>query len=184
MWFTHLFSSCVACFPLSVCTGLLSNELPDIIQQKVKETYSTWTKFCTTIKGVEMAHIQDGVKKHQKEKEDRERTEAAIAGLQCMQQQQQCRPPAAPVSLMSGISQTMQSMTLRGHHNHRNTTSSTPQTTTANVNPFTNPSGGQGNLFHPALPPVTGADRNTLNHSLAVYPIQTNTAEGIMAWHN
>jgi hypothetical protein len=29
-----------------------------------------------------MAHIRDGVKKHQKEKEERERTEAAIASLQ------------------------------------------------------------------------------------------------------
>ena len=41
------------------------DELPDIIRQKVKETYSSWTEFCTTIKGVEMAHIRDGVKKHQ-----------------------------------------------------------------------------------------------------------------------
>jgi len=41
------------------------DELPDIIRQKVKESYSSWTEFCAAIKGVEMAHIQDGVKKHQ-----------------------------------------------------------------------------------------------------------------------
>ena len=58
------------------------DELPDIIRQKVKETYPTWTEFCAAIKGVEMAHIWDGEKRHQKEKEERERTEAAIAGLQ------------------------------------------------------------------------------------------------------
>ena len=58
------------------------DELPDIIRQKVKETYPTWTEFCAGIKEVEMAHIWDGVKRHQKEKEERERTEAAIAGLQ------------------------------------------------------------------------------------------------------
>jgi len=64
------------------------DELPDIIQQKVKETYSTWTEFCMAIKAVEMAHIRDGVKKYQKEKEEREKTEVAIATLQCAQQQQ------------------------------------------------------------------------------------------------
>ena len=46
--------------------------------------YATWTDFCTAIKGVEMAHICDRVKKYQKEKEEREKTEAAIAGLQCI----------------------------------------------------------------------------------------------------
>jgi len=33
------------------------DELPDIIQQKVKETYSNWPNFCTAIKAVEMVHI-------------------------------------------------------------------------------------------------------------------------------
>lgn len=35
----------------------VQDELPDIIQQKVKETYVTWPKFCAAIKAVEMAHI-------------------------------------------------------------------------------------------------------------------------------
>jgi len=31
------------------------DELPDIIRQKVKETYSTWNEFCAAIKAVEIA---------------------------------------------------------------------------------------------------------------------------------
>ena len=95
------------------------DELPDIIRQKVKEMYPLWTEFCATIKGVEMAHIQDGVKKHLKEKEEKDKTEAAIAGLQRLQQQQLCRPQA---------------------------------------------------------------DRTTLNHSLAMYPMQPNNTAGFEAW--
>jgi hypothetical protein len=153
------------------------DELPDIIRQKVKETYSTWTEFCTAIKGVEMAHIRDGVKKHQKEKEERERTEAAIASLQRLHQQQQRRPPAAPVSPMSNVSQALQSTTLGGHRNN------TPRANTTHMNPFASPSGGQGNLFRPVPPPVTEADRDALPHSLAAYPMQPNTEVGIAAWH-
>ena len=69
----------------------VQDELPDIIWQKVKETYVTWTEFCTAIKGVEMARICNRVKKYQKEKEEREKTKAAITGLQRMQQQR-CLP--------------------------------------------------------------------------------------------
>jgi len=93
------------------------DKLPNIIWQKVKETYLSWTEFCTAIKGVEMAHIWDGVKKYQKEKEERESLEAAIAGLHHAQQQQQqqcCQPlPMAPLSPMSNTSNAMQSMTIR-----------------------------------------------------------------------
>jgi len=65
------------------------NELPDIICQKVKETHTTWDDFCTAIKEVDMGHIRDGVKRHQKEKEEKERMESLIANLRHMQQQQQ-----------------------------------------------------------------------------------------------
>ena len=159
------------------------DELPDIIRQKVKETYSTWTEFCAAIKAVEIAHIRDGVKKHQREKEEREKTEAAIAGLQRMQQQQR-RLPTTPISPMSGISQAMQSTNLGGQRNNRAATGNAPQTPTANTNPFASPSGGQGNLFRPPPPAVTEADRDALNRSLVAYPIQPNTAAGITAWHS
>jgi len=159
------------------------DKLPDIIRQKVKETYSMWTEFCAAIKAVEMAHIWDGVKKYQKEKEEKERTEAAIAGLQCMQQQQR-RLPNAPMSPMLGISQAMQSTNLGGQRNNQPATSSTPQAPAANTNPFTGPSGSQGNLFRPPPPPVTEANRDVLTCSLAAYPIQPNTTVGITAWHN
>jgi hypothetical protein len=159
------------------------DELPDIIRQKVKETYLTWTEFCAAIKGVEMAHIRDGVKKYQREKEEREKTEAAIAGLQCMQQQQR-RQPTVPMTPVSSVSHAMQTTTLGTQRNNQTMTSNAPRTGAANTNPFANSSGGQGNLFRPPLPPVTEADRDALNHSLAAYPIQPNTAEGTTVWHN
>jgi len=160
------------------------DELPEIIRQKVKETYSTWTDFCAAIKGIEMAHIQDGVKKYQEEKEARERTEAAIAGLQCIQQQQQRRLPTAPMTPVSSVSHAMQATTLGAQRSNQTTTSNPPQIGATNTNPFANSSGGQGNLFHPPPPPVTEADRDALNRSLAAYPIQPNNAASIAAWHN
>ena len=70
------------------------DELPEIICQKVKETYANWNEFCGVIKEVEMSHIRDGVREYQKEKEEKEKVEAAIAGLHHAQQQQQhCPPP-------------------------------------------------------------------------------------------
>ena len=105
------------------------DELPEIIRQKVKETYLTWTDFCAAIKGIEMAHIWDGVKKYQEEKELRERTEVAIAGLQHIQQQQQHHLPAAPMTLVSSVSQAMQATTLGAQRSNQTTTSNTPQCT-------------------------------------------------------
>ena len=162
------------------------DELPDIIRQKVKETYATWTDFCTAIKGVEMAHIRDGVKKYQKEKEEREKTEAAIAGIQRMQQQQQQqrRLPTMPMTPVSSISHAMQTTSLGAQRNNQAAAGNTPQSGAANANPFANASGGQGNLFRPPPPPVTQADREALNHSLTLYPIQPKNQAGTMAWHN
>ncbi|EDR12210.1 uncharacterized protein LACBIDRAFT_311353 [Laccaria bicolor S238N-H82] len=92
----------------------VQDELPDIMHQKVKETYSTWTEFCTAIKEVEMARIQDGVKKHQKEKEEKEKTEAAIASLHsmCLHLQGQHHLSAALTPSVLNASQTQQSSTL------------------------------------------------------------------------
>jgi len=128
-----------------------------------------------------MAHIRDGVKKYQKEKEERERTEAAIAGLQRMQQQR--RLPAAPMTPVSSVSHAMQATTLAQQSSQNTVSNALPSVATSN-NPFANSSGGQGNLFRPPLPPVMEADRDMLNHSLSVYPIQPNTAAGIATWHN
>ncbi|EDR08841.1 uncharacterized protein LACBIDRAFT_296317 [Laccaria bicolor S238N-H82] len=153
------------------------DELPDIIRQKVKETYPTWTEFCAAIKRVEMAHIRDGVKKYQKEKEEKEKTEAAIASLQRLHLQGQRRLPAAPTSSVSNVSQTQQSSTLGGQRNN------TPQSNSTNTNAYMGPSSGQGNLPRPAPSPITEADRSALIRSLALYPMQPNTEAGIAAWH-
>lgn len=65
------------------------DELPDIICQKVKETHKSWDDFCMAIKEVDMSHIRDGVKRHQKEKEEKERVDSLIVNLRHTQQQQQ-----------------------------------------------------------------------------------------------
>ena len=189
--YTHIIFSEKALSLVKISIGLNSiwkvwDKLPDIIQQKVKEMYTTWTEFCTAIKGVEMAHIRNGVKKYQKEKEEREKTEVAITGLQHMQQQQQqqCRLPAMPITPVSSISHAMQMTSLGAQHNNQNAASKTLQSGTANTNPFTKASGGQGNLFRPPPPPVTQADQDMLNHSLTLYPIQPKNPAGTMAWHN
>jgi hypothetical protein len=161
------------------------DELPEIIRQKVKETYANWSEFCGAIKGVEMSHIRDGVRKYQKEKDEKEKVEAAIAGLHRLQQQQQRRPPPphVPLSPTSIASNAMQSMTIRNTRSGPATTTNTTQpTAAANTNPFANPAGGQGNLFRQPLPPVTSADRDALQQSLTYFPMQPNTPEGNRVW--
>jgi len=161
------------------------DELPEIIRQKVKETYTTWDDFCAAIKDIDTSHIRDGVRKHQKEKEEKERVESMIASLRQAQQQQQRRqpPPAVPLSPMSNASNAMQSMNIRNTRTvPATTTNAAPRVTTANTNPFANSGGGQGNLFRQPPPPITSADRDALQLSLAYYPLQPNTADGNRAW--
>ena len=122
------------------------DKLLEIIHQKVKETSMTWDEFCTTIKEVDMSHIQDGVKKHQKEKEEKERVESLIASLcHTQQQQQQCcqLPPAVPVSPMSNASNTMRSMAIEPQQSTSATANNVTQPTAlANSNPFASLTGG------------------------------------------
>ena len=117
-------------------TGLNSiwkvhDELPEIIHQKVKETYMTWDEFCTAIKEVNMSHIRDGVKKYQKEKEEKERVESLMVSLcHTQQQQQHCQlPPAIPVSPMSNASNAMQSMAIGPQQSTSATASNVTQPT-------------------------------------------------------
>ena len=164
------------------------DELPEIIRQKVKETYPTWDEFCTAIKEVDTSHIRDGMKKHQKEKEEKERMESMIASLRHTQQQQQQQQrrqpqPTAPLSPMSHASNAMQSMAIRTTRvAPAVTTNATTQASAANTNPFVNSGGGQGNLFRQPPPPITNADREALQQSLARYPLQANTTEGNNTW--
>ena len=161
------------------------NELPEIIRQKVKETYPTWDEFCIAIKEVDMSHIRDRMKKYQKEKEEKERMESMIASLRHSQQQQQRHqpPPTVPLSPMSNANNAMQSMTIRATRVAPATTANaTTQAPAANTNPFTSSGGGQGNLFCQPPPPITNANCEALQQSLAYYPLQPNTTEGNNAW--
>jgi hypothetical protein len=45
-----------------VCDHLL-----DIIKEKVGESHTSWLAFCNEIKAVELAHIRDGIAKHEKQ---------------------------------------------------------------------------------------------------------------------
>ena len=168
-------------------TGLNSiwkvhDEIPDIIRQKVKETHTSWDDFCSAIKEVDTGHIQDRVKKYQKEKKEKERVESLIANLHHTQQQQHCRqlPPTVPLSPVSSASNTMQTMAIGGRQNTPAVTSNTTQPmSTTNANPFASMAGGQGNLFSQ---PITNKDWEALNHSLTYYPLQPNTMEGNNVW--
>ena len=160
------------------------DELPEIIRQKVKETYTTWNDFCTAIKEIDTSHIRDGVKKYQKEKEEKERVESMIASLRHTQQQQQRRqvPPTAPLSPMSSASNAMQSMAIGTQRTTPATTSNVTQPAApTNSNPFTNTAGGRGNLFNQPQT-ITNDDREALARSLTYYPLQPNTTEGRETW--
>jgi len=160
------------------------DELLEIICQKVKETYKTWDEFCTAIKEVDMSHIRDGVKKHQREKEEKERVELMITNLCHTQQQQQCRqlPPTVPLSPMSSASNALQSMVITPQRATTTTTSNITQLATpTNSNPFASTAGGWGNLFNRPQA-ITNDDCEALTQGLALYPLQPNTQEGINTW--
>ena len=151
------------------------DELLEIIH-KVKETYTTWNEFCTAIKEVDMSHICDGMKKHQKEKEEKERVESMIVSLRQAQQQQQHHQqlPTVPLSPMSNVSNAMQSTTIRNTQPALATTANTAlRTAMANTNPFATSS-----TNHCLSPMQTMMRSRRASHTIPCSPIHQTAI-----WH-
>jgi hypothetical protein len=151
------------------------DHLPDIIKDKVGETHANWSSFCNEIKGVDLAHIRDGVAKHEKQVKKEHEFAARLASLE------NARMPNSPTAaIRTQMAQTSIANT-RGNAN----TTQIPQTN--NSNPF-GPRGGQGNLFTPttgrkqARPAPTQAQRDALRERISSLPHHPNTAAGNTAY--
>lgn len=140
------------------------DELPDILKEKVSENQLSWQTFCTAIKGVELGHIRDGVKKYKEQQAVAEQ----LARLE--------KGTVAPPSPTAGIRNQMTRTNI--------STNRTSQTNTTNTNPFNSNGGGKGNLFAPTTPrpPATENQRQAFRALIAAYPMQPNTPEGTVAY--
>ncbi|KDR76578.1 hypothetical protein GALMADRAFT_67310 [Galerina marginata CBS 339.88] len=160
------------------------DELPEVLREKISETQADWKTFATAIKNVDLSHIKEGVRKYK---------ERAAESLKFQMQ--------LDILNRRTTTNTQASPTKAIREQMTRTTISQPPAPHANVsNPFTGNNGGQGNLFvaphvtpnnafnslpnssrPPRLPP-TEDEKAALRASIACYPIQPPTPQGIATY--
>ena len=140
------------------------------MREKVGTGHADWTAFLQAVHDVGPDHIRDGVDTWKKEQEVQEALRKRIQQLEKLM-----ASPTAP------LRHQMMSLGIR---NQTLTPMQQPQQPTpnsVNLNPFTSPTGGRGNLFQTAQikpasqnsnprPPATQADRATLLICIQKYP--------------
>jgi hypothetical protein len=146
------------------------DELPEVLREKVPENQASWTAFAQAIKDVDMGHIREGVRKYKEKVANDTQMKADIKFLKQ-------RTAGAVMGNLNSPTKEIRTQLA-------STVISRPANRTAQADPFSNPSGGGGNLFgaRPARPPATEAEKATLRASLALYPIQPETSEGEAAY--
>jgi hypothetical protein len=145
------------------------DELPEVLREKIPENQTSWTAFALAIKGVDMGHIREGVRKYK----EKAASDAQVkADINLLKQ----RTAGAPIinSPTKAIRTQLASTTL----------SQQPPNRTAQGDLFGGSSGGGGNLFNTRAtrPPATEAEKATIRASLVMYPLQPETTEGGTAY--
>jgi hypothetical protein len=150
------------------------DHLPDIIKDKVSESHATWLTFCNEIKTVDLAHIRDGVAKHEKQTKKEREFAARLANLE----NTRTIPNSPTTAIRTQMAQTSIA------NNRGNTNTANPPHTN---NPF-GPRGGQGNLFTSTTgrgqtrPVATQAQRDALRARISSLPFHPNTTAGKTAY--
>ena len=147
------------------------DELPEILREKIPENQASWTVFAQAIKDVNMGHIREGVRKYK---------EKAASDAQMKADINLLKQRTAGTTLGN-----INSPTKAIRNQLANTTiAQQPINQTTPSNPFSNPSGGKGNLFPPRAPrpPATEEEKATLKASITLYPCQPETQEGETAY--
>ncbi|KAG6823263.1 hypothetical protein H0H92_010826, partial [Tricholoma furcatifolium] len=160
---------------------VVRDNLPDILKTKVSETQTSWMTFCNAIKAVDMSHIRDGKRKHEREVAEKASTAARIRSLEDQLTRQLRQPPDSPTkAIREQLSRTSVSAT---------PSAAATSSTSTNSNPFLTSTGGRGNLnFVPnrrpptKFPAPTDAIRVAVQARLADYPIQLRDDAGIAAY--
>ena len=159
--------------------GHVRKELPKLLREKIGAGHADWTTFLQAVRDMDLDYIRDGVDIWKKEQNEQEALKKRVQQLEKL-----TASPTAPLR---------HQMTTFGIGNPPPSTTQQPQqTTAAQVNPFTNTTGGRGNLFQtpqtatPAQnanprPPATQADRAALLARLQKYPHHPDTDTGRQA---
>jgi hypothetical protein len=154
-------------------SGLWSvrDELLEVLRERIPEVQADWIAFMQAIKGVDMGHIREGVRKYKEKAAHNAKVNADINFLK------QCTANATVGSLNSptrAIRTQLASITISQQ------TTSYP----AQRDPFGGIEGSRGNLFnaHPPRSPAIEAEKMTIRATLALYPMQPETPEGEAAY--
>ena len=147
------------------------DELPEVLREKIPENQTSWTAFAQAIKGVDMGHIREGVRKYKEKAASDAQVKADINFL---------KQRMANTNLGNFNSPTK---TIRNQLANTMITQQ-PVGKTTQGDPFSSVGGGGGNLFNTRSPrpPATEAEKAILKASLALYPIQPDTPEGNAAY--
>jgi hypothetical protein len=156
-------------------SGLWSvwDELPEVLREKIPEDQASWTAFAQAIKGVDMGHIREGVRKHKEKAACDAQFKADISLLKQ-------RTAGANMGNVQANSPTKAIRTQLAN----TAISQQPRGRPTQSNPFNNTSGGVCNLFSARTPrpPATEAEKATLQASLTLYPSQPDMQEGDTAY--
>ena len=146
------------------------DELPEVLREKIPEDQASWTAFAQAIKGVDMGHIREGVRKYKEKAASDAQVKADIKFLK--------QRTANAIGNVNSPTKEIRSQLAN------TAISQQPVNQAAQSNIFGSVSGGGGNLFNtrPARPPATEAEKATLKVSLALYPCQPETPEGEAAY--
>jgi hypothetical protein len=144
------------------------DELPEVLREKISEDQVSWTAFVQAIKDVDMGHIREGVRKFKDKAASEARVEADIKLLKQRTADNTVNSPTKAIRAQLASA----------------TISQQPANRATQGDPFNNTGGSGGNLFNNRAPrpPATEAEKATVKASLALYPIQPETAEGEAAY--
>jgi len=137
------------------------DKLPEVLREKVSENQTDWRTFCNAIKNIDLSYIKECVRKYEQEKQKDDKLNTRLQKLE--------RFPSTPMTPVSKMAAQM-----------NRTTITTPSRTTTSTNPFNATTGGTGNLF---ANKSTSAEKDQLRARIAAYPLQPDTPEGLVAWH-
>jgi hypothetical protein len=154
-------------------SGLWSvqDELPEVLRERIPEVQANWIASVQAIKGVDMGHIYEGVRKYKEKAAHNAKVNANINFLK------QCTANATIGSLNSPTKVIRTQ--LMGTTISQQTTSYPAQ-----QDLFGSIGGSRGNLFNacPPRPPATEAEKMTIRATLALYPMQPETPESEAAY--
>ena len=164
---------------------ILRDNLPEVLREKIPENQKDWMTLCQAMEGVEMSQIREGVRKYKEKAASDARVQAEIDSLKR-------RTTILPTNIFNLPTKAIREQL------HR-TTIAQPPADHVTTNPFAGNVGGRGNLFsapaarssgsfpstsaRPPRPPITDDKIKALKASIARYPIQPDTPEGLTAYH-